>query len=121
MEPALTIGMATFRDFGGVYFTLRALRLYQDLQDVELLVVDKEGCADARRFVESWAQARYVLAKGVVGTAAPRDLAFREARGRAVLCCGAHVLFSPGAIARLKAFHREHPDWRDLLHWPAAP
>jgi hypothetical protein len=118
MEPELTIGMATFRDFDGVYFTLQALRLYHDLQDVELLVVDNEGCADTRRFVEGWAQARYVLANGVVGTAAPRDLVFREARGRAVLCCDAHVLFWPNAIARLKTYLREHRESRDLLQGP---
>ena len=36
----LTVGMATYRDFDGVYFTLQALRLYQDMEGVELLVVD---------------------------------------------------------------------------------
>ena len=41
---ALTIGMATYNDFNGVYFTLQALRLYQDLRDTELLVVDNYGC-----------------------------------------------------------------------------
>jgi hypothetical protein len=42
---ALTIGMATYNDFDGVYFTIQALRLYQDLADTELLVVDNFGCA----------------------------------------------------------------------------
>ena len=41
---ALTIGMATYNDFDGVYFTMQALRLYQDLDDTELLVVDNYGC-----------------------------------------------------------------------------
>ena len=61
---------------------------------------------------------RYVLATEAVGTAAPRDLVFRAARGEAVLCCDSHVLFAPGAIARLKAYYREHPDARDLLQGP---
>src|SRR5690348_12228659 len=39
-ELELTIGMATYNDFDGVYFTLQALRLYQDLEHVELLVID---------------------------------------------------------------------------------
>jgi hypothetical protein len=59
-----------------------------------------------------------VLATDTVGTAAPRDLVFREARGEAVLCCDAHVLFAPGAIARLKAYYREHPRCVDLLQGP---
>ena len=53
----LTIGMATNRDFDGVYFTIQALSLYQDLRSVELLVVDTIGCSETRKFVESaWAR-----------------------------------------------------------------
>jgi len=116
--PQLTIGMATYDDFDGVYFTIQALRLYHDLEDTELLVIDNFGCAQTESFVRGWARGRYVLAKDVVGTAAPRDLVFRKANGAAVLCCDSHVLFAPGAIARLKRFHREHPDCGDLLQGP---
>ena len=116
---ALTIGMATYNDFNGVYFTLQALRLYQDLRDTELLVVDNYGCPNTKRLVEGWVHgARYVLATEVRGTAAPRDLVFREARGEAVLCCDSHVLFAPGAIKRLKEYYRAHPDCPDLLQGP---
>src|SRR5829696_2596863 len=115
---ALTIGMAVYDDFDGVYFTLQALRLYQDLDDTELLVVDNYGCEDTRGFVEGWAKGRYILATDAVGTAAPRDRVFREAQGAAVLCCDSHVMFVPGAIARLKAYYRDHPGTRDLLQGP---
>src|SRR5215211_7231821 len=116
---ALTIGMATYNDFNGVYFTLQALRLYQDLRDTELLVVDNYGCPNTKQLVEGWVHgARYLLAKEVRGTAAPRDLVFREARGEAVLCCDSHVLFAPGVIARLKQYYRDHPDCIDLLQGP---
>lgn len=114
----LTIGMATYNDFDGVYFTLQALRLFHDLRDTELLVIDNYGCKETRTFVERWAQARYVLATGAVGTAAARDLVFREARGESVLCCDCHVLFAPGAIARLKGYYMEHPDTPDLIQGP---
>jgi hypothetical protein len=117
-EIELTIGMATYRDFDGVYFTLQALRLYQDLRGTELLVVDNYGCQDTKNLVEGWLKGTYVLATDAVGTAAPRDLVFREARGEAVLCCDSHVLFPPGVVARLKRFYREHPDCNDLLQGP---
>ncbi len=116
--PLLTIGMATYNDFDGVYFTLQALRLYQDLEDIELIVVDNFGCDHTRSFVESWAGARYVRATDVVGTAAARDRIFQEAEGDAVLVCDSHVLFAPGAIARLKSYHRDHPSSVDLLQGP---
>jgi len=115
---ALTIGMTTYNDFDGVYFTVQALRLYQDLRDTELLVVDNYGCEETKNFVEEWAKGRYVLAKEAVGTAVAKDLVFRLARGEAVLCCDSHVLFAPGAIARLKAYYREHPGCVDLLQGP---
>ena len=114
----LTIGMATYNDYDGVYFTLQALRLYQDLSQTELLIIDNYGCPHTQRLVEEVPGARYIRATDVVGTAAPRDLLFKEARGDAVLCCDCHVLLAPGAVARLKQFYREHPDCADLLQGP---
>jgi glycosyltransferase involved in cell wall biosynthesis len=115
---ALTIGMPTYQDFEGVYFTLQALRLYQDLDDTELLVVDNYGCEHTRTFVEGWASATYMLATDAVGTAAAKNRVFTAARGEAVLCCDSHVLFAPGAIARLKRYYQDHPDCPDLLQGP---
>jgi glycosyltransferase involved in cell wall biosynthesis/Sec-independent protein translocase protein TatA len=110
--------MATYNDFNGVYFTLQALRWYQDMRDTELLVIDNYGCQDTKALVEDWVHGRYLLATEVRGTAAPRDLVFREARGEAVLCCDSHVMFAPGAIGRLKEYYREHPDCPDLFQGP---
>ena len=114
----LTIGMAAYDDFDGVYFTLQALRLYHDLTNVELLVVDNFGCTATRDFIEGWTGARYVSALGVQGTSAPRDLVFQEARGGIVLCCDCHVLFMPGAIDRLRQWFRSHASSDDLVQGP---
>ena len=118
MTPQLTVGMATYNDFDGVYFTLQSLRLYHDLSDTELIVIDNYGCEHTRAFVQDWARARYVRATDVVGTAAARERIFQEARGDAVLVCDSHVQFAPEVIARLKAYFREHPDCIDLLQGP---
>lgn len=115
---ALTIGMATYNDFDGVYFTVQSLGLYQDLEETEILVIDTYGCEHTRRFVEGVPGARYLLDLEAQGTAAPRDLVFREAKGDAVLCCDSHVLLAPGAIARLRAYYREDPETNDLLQGP---
>ncbi|OAI49898.1 hypothetical protein AYO43_00555 [Nitrospira sp. SCGC AG-212-E16] len=114
----LTIGMATYDDFDGVYFTLQALRLYHDISETELVVVDNFGCDATREFILGWTGARYLRAEGVQGTAAPRDLIFREARSEVVLCCDCHVLFVPGAIDRLRRWFRNHPDADDLVQGP---
>jgi glycosyltransferase involved in cell wall biosynthesis len=114
---ALTIGMPTSNDFDGVYVTLQALRLYQDLKDTELLVVDTYGCEHTKAFVEG-IKARYVLATEAVGTAAAKNRVFAEARGEAVLCCDSHILFAPDAIKRLRKYYRKHPKSIDLLQGP---
>jgi hypothetical protein len=116
--PELTVGMATYNDFNGVYFTLQALRLYHDVRDVELLVIDNYGCDDTQRLVEGWSGGRYLRRTEVQGTAAPRDLVFREAAGEVVLCCDSHVLLPPGVIERLRQFYRDEPECDDLLQGP---
>ncbi len=117
-RPFLTIGMAVYNEFDGVYFTVQALRLYHDLSDTEILLIDNFGCEHTREFIEATPGARYLLATERQGTAAPRDLIFREGRGEVILCCDAHVLFAPDAIARLKAYYRAHPTTRDLIQGP---
>lgn len=114
----LTVGMATYRDFDGVYFTVQALRLYQDMEGVEILVVDNFGCEATRSFVEESAGGRYILAPELIGTAAPRNLVFQEAHGKSVLCIDCHVLLAPGTLRRLKRFYRTHPRCSDLLQGP---
>ncbi|MEO7522289.1 MAG: glycosyltransferase family A protein [Gemmatimonas sp.] len=115
---ALTVGMATYNDFDGVYFTLQSLRMYHDMRDVELLVIDNYGCEHTRSLVEGWSAGRYLRRTDVQGTAAPRDLVFREAAGRMVLCCDSHVLFPPGVLSRLQEFSAANPDCDDLLQGP---
>jgi hypothetical protein len=124
-RPALTVGMACYDDFEGVWFTVSALRLYHAavMSRVEMLVVDNHPASGegrlVREFLEAWVpEARYLPYDTVVGTAAPRNQVFREARGDAVLCLDSHVLLAPGAVQRLIAYYESHPDCRDLLQGP---
>jgi glycosyltransferase involved in cell wall biosynthesis len=114
----LTIGMATYNDYDGVYFTLQALKLYHDLEGIELVVVDNYGCAHTEALVRDWVKGRYVRAVDAVGTAAPRNVVFEEARGKAVVCCDCHVLFAPGSISRLREYYHKNPSSGDLLQGP---
>lgn len=124
-RPRLTIGMACYDDFDGVYFTVQALRLYHPevLDEVEFLVIDNHPDSPAgetvRDFLTNWVpQARYVAAPEAVGTWAPRELVFRLAAGEAVLCLDCHVLLAPGSVRRLLDHYAAHPDCADLLQGP---
>lgn len=119
----LTIGMSTFDDYDGCYFSIQAIRLYHPeiLDDVEFLVIDNNPTgrpAQALKSLESWApNYRYIPYCGSQGTAV-RDLLFREASGDFVLCMDCHVLFPPGALAKLIQYFRENPSTKDLLQGP---
>lgn len=123
-EPRrLTVGMATYDDYDGVYFTVQALVLYhrEVLADTEIVVVDNhpEGPAAPalKRLEDSVPNLRYVPFRSYRGTAV-RDVVFREAAGESVLCIDGHVLLAPGALARLLEHLDAHPDSADLLQGP---
>lgn len=119
----LTIGMATYDDYDGVYFTLQSLRLYHPeiVADTEFLVIDNHPggpCAEPLKSLErSVPNYRYVPVRRMAGTAV-RDALFAEAGGDYVLCLDCHVLLVPGAVKRLLDYFAAHPDTRDLLQGP---
>jgi hypothetical protein len=119
----LTIGMATYDDYDGVYFSLQALRLYHPeiVGEVEFVLVDNHPdgpCAEPLKQLEHHIpNYRYVPAGAFAGTAI-RDAVFAEAGGEFVLCMDSHVFFVPGALRRLIAYMRARPQTRDLLQGP---
>ncbi len=120
----LTIGMATYDDYDGVYFTIQALRLYHPevLSDAEIIVVDNHPEGAAASHLKGLEHAvpnyRYIPFAGASGTAAPRDRIVEEADGRYVLSLDCHVLLVPGAVRRLLGYFDTHPDCNDLLQGP---
>ena len=120
----LTLAMATFDDYDGVYFTVQSLRLHHpEVRDrVSILVLDNhpEGlAAPALKTLEANVpELRYVPCGEIRGTAV-RDLLFRYATSDWVMVVDSHVLFSPGVIARLLDWLDAHPDCDDLLQGPA--
>ena len=116
----LTIGLPCAGSYEEVWFTTQALRLYQDLTDTEILIVDNGKEPHLERFVSSWAhrQVRHVRMEEQLGPAAAKNRVFAEARGEWVICMDSHVLLVPGAVARFRAWADAHPDCRDLLHGP---
>jgi hypothetical protein len=119
----LCVGMATFDDFDGVWFTVQAVRLFHaEVADrLSFLVLDNhpEGTAAAElKDLENWIPfLRYVPFRGYRGTAV-RDLIFREADADIVCCVDGHVLLQPGALAAIIGWFDEHPESRDLIQGP---
>lgn len=123
LSPFLTIGMATYDDYDGVYFSIQAIRMYHPeiLPHVEFLIIDNHpdgACAQPLKNLDAHiSNYRYIPNTEVTGTAV-RDKVFREAAGEFVLCMDCHVLFVPGSIQRLIDYMRVNRDTPDLLQGP---
>lgn len=120
----LTIGMATYDDFDGVYFSIQALRLYHPeiIDEVEYLVIDNHPdgpCSEALKSLESWIpNYRYVPELLRTGSSQAKNQVFEEASGEFVVCMDCHVFVVPGALKRLLDYYLEHPHSSDLLQGP---
>jgi hypothetical protein len=119
----LTIGMATYDDYDGVYFTVQALRLYHPeiLDDTNFVVIDNHPdgrCAAPLKQLDTLIpNYRYVPTASRSGTAV-RDVVFEEADSEFVLCMDCHVFIVSGAIKRLLGYLEANPHTRDLLQGP---
>lgn len=122
-EVKLTIGMATYDDYDGVYFSLQALRLYHPeiVDQAEFIVVDNHPdgiCAESLKALEkSIPNYRYIPETARSGTSV-RERVFEEAAGEIVLCMDCHVFVVPGAVQRLLNYFAENPKTPDLLQGP---
>lgn len=120
MAIDLTIGMATYDDPQGVWWTLSSLRMHHDLAGVELLVVDDHPEPNRGEIgnVCNNAQARYVHAPKGLGPAHAKNSVWEHARGSHVLLVDCHVLIAPGAVAKLVAAARADAVGRDMWVGP---
>lgn len=103
MSMRITIGMPSYENHEQVWWTCQALKIYQDVQDCEILVVDNKGSKDLEK-VCSDVKVRYELYNEVVGTAPVRNKIFERARRPFVLVIDSHVMLWPDAIGKLRAW-----------------
>ncbi|MBH1937188.1 glycosyltransferase [Streptomyces sp. AV19] len=119
----ITVGMATYDDYDGVYFTLQALRLGHatELSDAEFVVVDNNPSGPAAPALRALADhipgCRYLPFDRYASTAV-RDLVFRVSRSPVTLCLDSHVLLAPGSVHAVLDHFEQRPHSRDLLQGP---
>jgi hypothetical protein len=119
----LCIGMATYDDFDGVYFSVQAIRCYHPevAEKIGILVVDNHpygAIAQELKKLEAFIPNYYYIPYTETTGTAVRDVIFREADADYILCIDSHVLIMPGAIHKLIKFLDDNPDCYDLLQGP---
>jgi len=116
LDKKLTIAMPCYGNPTEVWFTVQALRMYQDTKDCELLVLDNEGSEHMQKMVKSLQDVRYECWPDVNGTGPARNRIFEVAEGDFVLIIDSHVLLWPDSVTRLKWWLGEHwDDARNLI------
>lgn len=122
-ECDLTVGIATYDDFDGAWFTIASLLLHHAdaLAGAEILLLDNHPEAPtsaALKALDAKVPGLRYLPVTTVRSTAVRDLLFRHARGQVVLVLDSHVLLAPGGLAALRGYFAERPDCRDLVQGP---
>ncbi len=119
----LTIGMATYDDYDGVYFSVMAIRLFHpEVTDLtEIIVIDNNPggvCSEELRSLANRVENYRYIPLGGVNSTAVRDAIFVESNADYVLCIDSHVMMEPGSIEKYIGYLDENPDCADLLQGP---
>lgn len=123
-EKLLTIGMSTYDDFDGVYFSIQALRMYHDIvnsEDVEIIVIDNNPLGrhaqKVKSFVQNWAKQIYIPYTEKKSTSA-REQIFKNAKGKYTICMDCHVLFAKDSIESLLSYYEKNIDCKNIVSGP---
>lgn len=126
MSKLLTIGMSTFDDFDGVYFSIQSLRLYHNILntiDYEIVVVDNNPDSphgkEVKNFVENWTnrKGRYIPYTNKTSTSVRNEI-FRNAKGKYCISMDCHVLIKQGGIESLLKYYGNNPECRNIVQGP---
>lgn len=124
MKDLLTIGMACYDDFHGVFFTCQALKMYHKAEElgIEIIIIDNNPNSSHGKAVKNYAKTnsyiRYIPFEDAQGTTQSREAVFKHATRPYVLCMDCHVLLAPDAITRLLEYYQANPDTKDILTGP---
>lgn len=121
----LTIGMAHFDDYEGLYATIQALRLYHlpELNiETEIIIVDNNPTSNhgklANKLASSTRNIKYLTFTDYTSTAKSRNIIFEEASGDIVLCMDCHVMLQAGSLRKLVEWYKENPESKDIISGP---
>jgi|TARA_R100001530_G_C4296893_1_gene149467 hypothetical protein len=120
----LTIGMATYDDYDGVFFSVQAIRMYHPeiMDQVEILVVDNNPSSpsgkETKKLIDAYVSNGRYIPFTEYSSSFVKGKVFEEAQGEYVLCIDCHVLLVTGALKKLIDYYSIFPNTKDLLQGP---
>ena len=122
-DKLLTIGMATYDDYDGVFFTIQALRMYHDIcntDQVEFVVIDNNPSSPHGTEVKnlfSHIRGKYIPDTNQIASWSKYKVA-NHADGKYVIILDCHVLLAQGAITSLLDYYAKNPNCKNLVQGP---
>lgn len=125
MSKLLTIGMATYDDFDGVYFTVQSLLMYHDILkniDYEIIVIDnnpngKHGSAVKGMMGWLGQVGKYIPYEAKTSTAVRNEI-FANSSSKYTISMDCHVLIKPNGINALLDYYQNNPDCKNIVQGP---
>lgn len=124
MEKLLTIGMAVYDDYDGVYFTVQALRLYHEIcrsSSVEFVIIDNNPSSASGQATKHFAtfvpNCRYIPYTLKTSTAVRNEI-FKNSKGKYTISLDSHVMVYPHGIDKLLEYFKAFPNCKNIIHGP---
>lgn len=116
----LTIGMCTYDDFDGVFFTIQSLRMYHP-NVFDIIVIDNNpGSAhghETKTFVENWAGGKYIPFTDKQSSSCKNEV-FKASQTKYTMCVDCHVLIEKNGIQNLLNHFEQYPETNNLIQGP---
>jgi len=121
-SPSLTISMATFDDFDGVFFSVQSIRMHQDLpEETEFLILDNNPDSahgkQLKHFAKDVPGMRVVDVTDRKSSFVKYD-AFKLAKGDIILGLDCHVLLQTDFINAMMEYWSRNPNSKNMLTGP---
>ena len=127
MRKLLTICMATYDDYDGVFFTIQSLRMYHEICNydaVEYIVLDTNPTGnhgqEVKRFVENSlnGNGKYIAKNDGNISSFNKYETVNYASGKYILILDCHVLIQKNGIDNLLNYYLENKNCKNLIQGP---
>ena len=121
----LSIGMATYDDYDGVFFTIQSLRMHHPFcstNNVEYIVLDTNPKGNHSSALKSFLEGSVPNSKYITQT--DNISSFNKynivdyANGKYILILDCHILLASGALDSLLTYYNDNPNCKDLIQGP---
>lgn len=123
-QKILSIGMATYDDFDGVFFSVQSLRMFHEIcntNEVEFIILDGNPNSEhgkcCKGFIEDKLKQKYIPYFGKLSSFNKYET-IKYAEGKYLLIIDCHVLIQKNGIAKLLEYFKNNKNCKDLLQGP---